>query len=415
MRLTSKWGLTVLFVAAVMLFGMAVAEPAAANYPEISLSINGNLVQTTPPVQTKNSETSVPFRGVAESLGMTVYWNPTTQAMTVMKGGAAVTVETGNRWASANGKTIQLAFAPYLSSERLYVPLTLFGQVFGAELGWDGVSHIATVRTTDGYFALGAGVKKVSLPNYGPLKQKIQGYLNTRPGQVNLYVQDLTSGAKMDIAGDEIHRTASTHKVPTVMYLYSLAAQGKVDLDAKLTYTSQYYRQGTGILQTKPYGGQYTLRELGRLSIVYSDNVAWVMLLDYLGRENVNNYMRSLGANVTGSDANGYFITTPCDMGKYLGALLVFKDAYPQLGGEIFSAMQNTIFNERIPAKLPNGTVVAHKIGSLNDSIHDMGIVFANNRPYIISLYSKNAWEAASNETLAQVSKMVYDHQVSLP
>ncbi|MBM7868346.1 serine hydrolase [Heliobacterium gestii] len=410
-----KWGFMVFSSAIVMLCGMATAHPAAANYPDISLSVNGNLVETTPSVQSKTGLTAVPFRSVAESLGMTVYWNPATQAMTVVRGSAAVTVETGNRWASANGKAIQLAFSPYLYGERLYVPLTLFKQVFGADLGWDGVSHIASIRTADGRFYPGAGVKKVSIPDYGPLKQQIQNYLNTRPGQVNLFVQDVTTGAKMDIGGDEIHRTASTHKVPTVMYLYRLAAQGKVDLDAKLTYTSQYYRQGTGILQTKPYGGQYTLRELGRLSIVYSDNVAWAMLLDYLGRDNVNTFMRSLGGNVTGSDAKGYFITTPRDMGKYLGALLLFRDAQPQLGGEIFHAMENTIFNDRIPAKLPTGTVVAHKIGSLDDSIHDVGIIFANNRPFILSIYSKNGWEAASTDTLAQVSKMIYDYQVSLP
>ncbi|WP_170292001.1 serine hydrolase [Heliobacterium mobile] len=392
-----------------------MAQPALANYPDISLSINGHFIQSTPAPKVIGGYIAVPARGLTESLGGKVYWNGATQTMTVVRGGANGTVEIGNPWAVVNGKTIKLAFAPFLSGDRLYLPLNFLGKAFNASLNWDAVDHIASVNTPDQKFQWGTGMRAVSIPDYQVLKQRVQGYLDERPGQVSVYVQDLTTGASFDIGGDQIYMTASTHKLPTVLYLYTLAAQGKVDLNSTLTYTSDYYRQGTGIMQGEPFGKEYKLRELARLAIVYSDNAAWAMLLDYLGDDNLGQFEQSIGGTVTYYDDNSNPLTTPRDMGKYLAYLSVFRDNQPALGNEIFNALENTVYNDRIPSELPAGTVVAHKIGSLNDKFHDVGIVFAPNRPYIISIYSKDGWEAASVQTLADLSRIVYDYQVSLP
>ena len=66
------------------------------------------------------------------------------------------------------------------------------------------------------------------------------------------------------------------------------------------------------------------------------------------------------------------------------------------------------------PRDLPqDNTVVAHKMGALNDKFHDVGIVFGS-RPYIITIFIDDAWEAVSLQTLADISRMVYDYQESM-
>ena len=75
--------------------------------------------------------------------------------------------------------------------------------------------------------------------------------------------------------------------------------------------------------------------------------------------------------------------------------------------------MANSIFAEGIPRDLPQDTVVAHKMGALNDKFHDVGIVFGS-RPYIITIFIDDAWEAVSLQTLADISRMVYDYQESM-
>lgn len=255
-------------------------------------------------------------------------------------------------------------------------------------------------------------ISKKTLPDYADLRIRLENYINTRPGKVSVYVEDLATGKTLNIESDKAYVAASTIKMPLILYVYELAAQGKIDLDTKLTYTSEYFAQGTGILQGKPFGGRYTIRELSRLSMEYSDNVAWKMLLGFVGQENLTAYEKSLGARATGGD-NGLFITTPEDMGMYLGRLLDFSKEKPKYGNEVLHYMANSIFSEGIPQDLPEGTVVAHKMGALNDKFHDVGIVFGK-RPYIITVFTDEAWEEVSLTTLAKISRMVYDYQESV-
>jgi beta-lactamase class A len=252
---------------------------------------------------------------------------------------------------------------------------------------------------------------KNDLPNYDVLRTQLEDYIGTRPGKVSVYVKDFATGETLNLNSDQVYVAASTIKLPLVLYIYELAAQGKINLDAKLTYTPEYYAQGTGILQGEPFGGQYTIRELSRLSMEYSDNVAWKMLLDFMGQDKLTAYEKSLGAKATGGD-NGLYITTPEDMGIYLERLLNFSEEKPEYGNEVLHYMANSIFSEGIPQDLPDDIVVAHKMGALNDKFHDVGIVFGN-RPYIIAIFTDEAWEEVSLQTLADVSRIVYNFQES--
>ena len=252
---------------------------------------------------------------------------------------------------------------------------------------------------------------KDDLPNYDVLRTQLEDYIGTRPGKVSVYVKDFATGETLNLNSDQVYVAASTIKLPLVLYIYELAAQGKINLDAKLTYTPEYYAQGTGILQGELFGGQYTIRELSRLSMEHSDNVAWKMLLDFMGQDKLTAYEKSLGAKATGGD-NGLYITTPEDMGIYLERLLNFSEEKPEYGNEVLHYMANSIFSEGIPQDLPDDIVVAHKMGALNDKFHDVGIVFGN-RPYIIAIFTDEAWEEVSLQTLADVSRIVYNFQES--
>jgi len=251
--------------------------------------------------------------------------------------------------------------------------------------------------------------ENTSVIDYESLKKGLQEYIKTRPGKVSVYVKDIATGESFGIGEDEIHAAASTIKYPLILFIYEQAAQGKIDLEAKLTYTPEYYAQGTGILQGGPDGGEYTIRELSRLSLVYSDNIAWKMLLGCVGDEALTEYEKSLGAKATGM-ADGLYITTPEDMGIYLERLLAFRQDHRELADEMLDYMENTAFPEGIPQNLPEDIPVAHKMGALNDKFHDVGIVFGEN-PYIITIFTDDAWEEVSLQTLADVSRIVFEYQ----
>jgi beta-lactamase class A len=69
-------------------------------------------------------------------------------------------------------------------------------------------------------------------------------------------------------------------------------------------------------------------------------------------------------------------------------------------------------FNEIIPGQLPAEVKVAHKTGWITGLHHDSGIVYLpDGRKYVLVLLSKNLEdEEAGVETLATVSRMIYDY-----
>ena len=68
-----------------------------------------------------------------------------------------------------------------------------------------------------------------------------------------------------------------------------------------------------------------------------------------------------------------------------------------------------------IPAGVPVGVVVAHKIGLLNNQLYeDCGIVYVPNRPYILCMVSKSDYKTAVMR-MSSLSKTVYDFVANAP
>jgi beta-lactamase class A len=71
--------------------------------------------------------------------------------------------------------------------------------------------------------------------------------------------------------------------------------------------------------------------------------------------------------------------------------------------------MTNTSFEDRLPGSLPEGTRVAHKIGSWETTFSDAGIVFPEGASgaeegYYVVVFSEGVPEGAARETIQDVS-----------
>lgn len=249
-------------------------------------------------------------------------------------------------------------------------------------------------------------------PDYAELEKAVSQTIQGKGGTWGVYVEDLNTGFRFGINPDRAFVAASTIKVPLVLFLYRQAQEGKLDLDETLAIQPGDYESGTGRLQSQPVGSRYTVRELARRALVDSDNVATRMLLRRLGRENFQTYVRGLGAFIAPDREN---VTSPRDMATFFKAVLAFNKEAPALGGELLEALQHTNFNDRIPALLPPGTLVAHKIGNQVRVVNDAGVVLLPDHPYLISLFTDDVNEGEATATLAKISRLVYDYQSGLP
>jgi len=242
---------------------------------------------------------------------------------------------------------------------------------------------------------------------YRALKSELENYISQLVGVYGIYFVDLETNEKFGINAREEFLAASTFKIPLNMYVYKKIRDGKINPEDTIEYTESDYEEGAGIIRyNETFGRNYTIKELQRLSIVYSDNVAVNMLLRHIGRKSVKNYMRELGGQIVDDNKN---TSCPEDMALYLKKVYEIYKKKDRYANEFMINMIETNFHDRLPALLPEGVDVAHKTGNLIGVVHDVGIVFAK-RPYIIVVMSKGVIsDEAANNAIANISKKIYD------
>ncbi|MDK2784135.1 MAG: beta-lactamase class [Bacillota bacterium] len=292
--------------------------------------------------------------------------------------------------------------------------------------GW----HPGWYLVAGALFALGlaVGMHSFQLPRgyykYGPdplaipggcdeLKVAVQEYIRTKPGTFGIYFWDLKTGAHFGINETVALPAASSIKVVVALYLYNLVAEGKLSLDERMAYDPELdYEGGAGVIQFTASPGQtFTLRELASLMIRVSDNIAWHMLTRRLGKENLKAFMRSLGGKTVYPDDKNF--STAEDLSTYMRAALDFAERNPDVGGLLIDDLTHSIYKDGLPALLPEDIRVAHKVGALPAVANDTGIVFLPNRPYILTVMTKDvgASENPGFQAIGEISRIVYDYQ----
>ncbi|WP_051585953.1 serine hydrolase [Caldanaerobius polysaccharolyticus] len=250
-------------------------------------------------------------------------------------------------------------------------------------------------------------------PDYQPLKQKIAEYISSNNLSAGVYFKDLTTNTDFGINENKAFTAASTVKVPIVLYLYTLASEKKVDLNAKIAYDKDKdFESGAGVLEyiAKP-GDKYSLRTLANQAITTSDNIANRMIMRYLGKDNIIKFMKNLGGKTV--YPGGKNMTTAKDMVTYMEAVISFTKANSELGKMLLDDLAHTVYNSGIPALLPDGLYIPHKEGDLHDVANDVGIVYCQ-RPYILAvLTDKNKDVETGFKHIARISKMIYDYQIN--
>lgn len=226
---------------------------------------------------------------------------------------------------------------------------------------------------------------------------------------VGLFVTDLMSGNTVEINPDKSFKAASVAKVPVAMTVLHLVTEGAISLDDQVTYQEATdYAGGAGSLRYALKDGDtvpvsYLLDRLIRVS----DNIAWNMLERYIGAGTINQYMQSLGVQTPYTETNNRL--TPRDTNTLLLALNGLQAGIsPELTRWLIDLMATTVYRDRIPAKLPPEAYVAEKVGTLEDVIHDVGLVYAPNRSFAISVMTSNLPEREASELIADLAARVY-------
>lgn len=248
-----------------------------------------------------------------------------------------------------------------------------------------------------------------SLNNYySTLETTINDLTENLSGDIAVTYLDLATGEMVSVNGSEDFVAASTTKVPLVMLISEKVASGELSWDQEVTYSEDDYESGTGTIQNN-IQASYTVEELTTLAITVSDNIAKNMLYGLLGgyeagvKEWYEEYLEV-------ADDDGENEISSDDMAQILQILYENEE---NLSGytKLIKNMQNTIFSERLETSTTSGSV-AHKIGTNETYIHDVGI-FSGEHPYVLTVYSNQVSDAEA--LISELSDAVWAQNQSYP
>ena len=270
--------------------------------------------------------------------------------------------------------------------------------------------------------------------------QKLEKFLLQFADKViSIAVHDLQTRKEIFINADEIMYPASTIKVAVMMEVFHQARQGSLSLDDRLPVINSFtsIADGSNFLVTHAddadtslhdkIGANESIRELVRIMIVRSSNLATNLLIDKVGAKQTTTFLQSLGIHdvivLRGVEDNAAFHRGLNSTASARGLAFMMKliaegkVITPQASQEMIQIMLGQEFNESIPALLPSSVQVAHKTGWLGNYYHDAGIVLPPSRnPYAIAIMTKGFPEDRENEAhncMAQISKMIYEELIA--
>ncbi|HTD38074.1 MAG TPA: serine hydrolase [Candidatus Limnocylindrales bacterium] len=251
------------------------------------------------------------------------------------------------------------------------------------------------------------------------LQSQLSAFSMRAPGHVGVAVVDVLSGATTGVNTGAEMPAASTIKIPVMVEVFKQLVAGNFDLNTKLTLRRSDKDWGSGDLCDAPVGRSYPVSRLLSLMIDVSDNTATNMLIRLVGRQNINETMSDYGLTHTklrdfirseGDGIRWALRSSPADMAHLLGVMAKDQLIDEWSSRQMIAILRGQQHNSLLPAPLPAGTTVAHKTGTLHDTLNDVGIVNPQSEdPYVIAVMTTDLPTLESGRRFIRgVSKLTY-------
>ena len=216
-----------------------------------------------------------------------------------------------------------------------------------------------------------------------PLHRTLDSLSHHFHGVLGYSIDNLDTGERLTLRGDETFPTASLIKVAILVTMYDLVEKGMVSLDDPLTLLKIDQVPGSGVLQYMHPGMTLTVRDAAVLMSILSDNTASNLLLDKIVIRRVWQKMEALGlphtkvhskvflriasVAVDSSVKYGLGVTTPNEMARLFEMMANGKAVSPKADSAMLDVLANNQDMELMQRTI-SGLAVPHKTGA-TDSV----------------------------------------------
>jgi beta-lactamase class A len=258
------------------------------------------------------------------------------------------------------------------------------------------------------------------------LETRVDKIADRLDGVMGVAILDLTDGRTLLRNADRVFPAASSIKIAILLELYRqdqdarVGVKGKARLDDLYTFDPKDLVEDSQIMAgLTPGVTRVTNRDLAQFMVAVSDNAAANLLIDRVGKENVNAMLRSLGfsktllrrkmIDIAAARRGDENVVTPQEMVRLLEAIYKEKALDKQSTAGFIKQLSTRKKDSHLTDFLPETVQVANKPGELEAVRNDSGIVYAQNRPFAISVmtaYDRD--EKAAERAISEVALEAY-------
>ncbi|HEY9326391.1 MAG TPA: serine hydrolase [Candidatus Limnocylindria bacterium] len=247
------------------------------------------------------------------------------------------------------------------------------------------------------------------------LVQHLDALVGSFPGGAGLWIADPNLSTPLySHDADEPIVTASLYKLAVMVEAERRVEAGQLHYSDIITIEDEDITED-GSFELS--GTELTLDEALEAMITISDNGAALALWHVLGPENINATLERIGVKdfhvfLNFAEDN---IATPRAVGTLLTMLAKRQLISAAASDRMLARLERQQINDRLPAELPQGVVVAHKTGNLPGLTHDAGIIFTPSGPRVVVAMTWDAFDADAYAFIANVGSVVYSALLEPP
>lgn len=259
--------------------------------------------------------------------------------------------------------------------------------------------------------------------HYTHLLQKITSYIEQmKSAQVlndaSFYFRDPANAEWTGYKEDEKYNPGSLMKVPELISILRQEEKKPGSLNEKVFYSSPFIvdkHQKFLSKQLQP-GKEYTMKELLKYMITYSDNNATILLDQHLDQQIFDNVLSDLHLPLLVPGATNYPVSAK-DCSLFFRS--IFNASYLTIPHSEYAAelLSTSDFKEGFIKGFPPSTKMIHKFGEagnqMEHQLHESGIVYLNGKPFVLTIMTKGADLEKLPTVITEICKIIYTEILS--
>lgn len=261
------------------------------------------------------------------------------------------------------------------------------------------------------------------------LGEKLQQHMLDAGGTWGISLKNIRTNETWCHFPNESFYAASIIKIPIMMAAFEAHHHGSFSLEDHLLLRAEDIVGGAGVLQHMSPGTKLTIYDVLTLMIIQSDNTATNMMIDVVGKDNIQQTIKDIGLQdshfhnklmtvpVKRAGAN---VITAADMTKMLQTIVRGEYTSHYACEHMIDILKKQQHTARLPARLPRNTSsiigthqdwsIAHKTGSVSGVVHDVGVFYVDDQQLLVSILSKDVDDYFAEHTIANMGLDLYNY-----